>query len=505
MHINSGQLLRQELNNRVGETICAKEFRDSPTYSGIGSYLSKLHKTGYVKRIKHGEYKILKEVKTDALKKIEKRNIRETTNLINNESRKLMREELNKRINKFVNVRDFTNAHQAADYLRILLPSGCVERVDVGIYKILKKIKTKRRGAKKGIKSCKNRKDLSIIPTILRSSDNGIGMVQLQEQYCKLTPIDKQVNQNYLYRIFTFGIKEGVIKNFGKDINLKIHVKGSIPKRYGLINNDITTEEWDTFLDKFRLHYQYQQAHKLDKVSKFKTVHEKVDDSGSIIKEFDEERDNPNKQFVESYFLNIIKNHLDKDLINCLTITGPDYNRHVGKLFSHIANHITICEKSRYVFNVIYKKASICPFYLNNQVSLINDDIANINKDNCYYIDLDLMATIKNIKSCILKQINNQKQTCNKNKLKFLSFTSSMRKDGGEKNRIKILKELLFDGFELEIESLGDLVKVGDSSKKYGFCGQYLPKIKRNRKVKDLVILEYKDYSPMLSVLIVYR
>jgi hypothetical protein len=487
--------IRDELNKRVGETVNYKDFQDLTRAS---SYLSRLQKDnkGYVEKVACGQYKILK--------KIENPVIIEPDKLIKSDSRETLRNELNKRINEIVDTRQFTDCHLASNYFSVLSKRGFVERINRGQYKIIKKIKLKRRGAKKGTKRYENYKDLSMIPTILTSSNNGLGMSQIQNYYYELTPENRQVNKNYLYRLLKFGFDKGVIKIISKDKSLRTGTRGPIPKRWGLTNPNLTIEEWNDCVEEYRRFYQYQKDRKLNKVSP-KTIEQKFNNSSEIIDAF-EERDNPNKQMVEDYFLKVVEKYLDKNLIDCLIISGPDYNRHISKVFSKIANHVTICEKERDIFKSIYRKACICPFYLNNQVSLINADVHGFYKDNCRYIDLDLMATIRNIKPIILKQLKNQIKTCDE--IKFFTFTVSLRNDGGEKIRIEQLKEILYESFEVTLDGLGmgdDIENEFVESKKYGFCREFLPEVQDYHNVKELIVMEYKDTTPMISVLIVYE
>ena len=125
-----------------------------------------------------------------------------------------------------------------------------------------------------------------------------------------------------------------------------------------------------------------------------------------------------------------------------------------------------------------------------------------------YFIDLDLMSTLENIYSSVLKQIKFQNDTCNKRELKFVSFTSSIRNDGGSDKRFEILKDLLYESFKLKIDKLGKGIPMLYKPKPLNYCLQHIPIIKKDKDwgtAKYILITTYQDHSPMLSVLVVYK
>ena len=419
-------------------------------------------------------------------------------------SREIMRGMLNKKIGSIVSTKDFFNKTFAANYLVYLRDSGFVQRVSLGHYKILKKITLKKRGTKKGNTYNHRLKDLSTIPAILNSSKDGLVMRQIQTIYENITPKEKRVASLYLYRILKFAKEQGLVAENG--VNKKMRRdKGPYPTRVILTNPNITVEEWNQLVSEYRLWYQYKKENKVKRKSNPKTIMEKFKNSDSIIDSFDEDRDNPNKQFVEDYFINIVQKHLGKEHINCFTITGPDYFRHVIKLFNTIANKVIICELKPDVFDVIYRKAQVCPHYTNNKVSLLNCNVDDVVPLNCYYMDIDLMGNLDNISKSILKQIKNQDYSCNKNRLKFMTFTTSTRNDGGIDNRLRALKNLLYEGFELKLESFQNGKSFDNSSKSLSFCLQHILDIKEFGRVKDLTVFTYQDCTQMMTVLVVYE
>jgi len=240
-------------------------------------------------------------------------------------------------------------------------------------------------------------------------------------------------------------------------------------------------------------------------------VAEKLEPSEVITTGFGEERENPNKQFVEDYFLKAIKKNLNGKSIPCFTLTGPDYNRHMKKLFNTIANTVVVAEVKKDVFDTIYNKAKICPHNIKNKVSLLNCNIDDVTATNCYFMDIDLMGNIVTIYNTVLNQIKIQSDSCNNNKLKHLSFTASRRNDKGENNRLKKLTKLLYEGFEARLDGFhggagfGEGIKVVQHSTQLRTCKQHIPDITHYGRIKDLHVFTYQDGGPMMSLLITYK
>jgi hypothetical protein len=384
-----------------------------------------------------------------------------------------------------------------ARYLSQLCKNGFLERISHGQYKILKKITIRKRGKSKP--KPRTIKDLNMILTILKSSKKGYIVDQIEEVYKRLTPPEQQIEKSYLDKLLTFGLKKGILKHDKKAPELRKGKRGPIPKRIVLENPNVTDDEWNQFIDTFR---------KLKRDKREKTS---ILKSKKIIESFDEHRDNKNKQFVENFFIDRIQENLGGQLIKCFTITGPDYHRHINKLFEKIAEKVIVCEINPHVFNVIYRKALTCPYYLDNRVSLLNCDLDDIDSFNCSYVDLDLMITISNIYNSVLRQIKNQEYSCNETNLKSISFTASIRCDGGEIKRLELLKDLLYEAFELELEGFlggtgfGKGYEVNGKSEKLNFCHKHIPIINKYGSAKNVYVFTYQDHTPMISVLVVYK
>jgi hypothetical protein len=514
------------INASVGNQIHIDFNKFNVRKKTIQGYIRNALDHGFINRIKRDVYEVIKPVDstvylsrsvndlkriTDeaAQKEIEMTKFKDAQDY-HTFTRAEMRKEINKSVGSIIDSSIFKKSRRKGMvYLQNLHESGHIQRVGRGKYKVLKKHILKKRGIKpSNIKF----KDVSMIPTILNSSPDGLLMDQIDSIYKKITPEDKQVNRNYLYRLIAFGIKEGVILHKPPTIeDVMNHAKGPMPKRTALTNPNINEEEWEEFVNKYRMFYQYKKEHKLGRRRpKPKTVKEQLSKSKPIINSFDEDRNNPNKQFIEEYFIDIVKKYFKKKKIRCFTVTGPDYYRHVNKLFDTIANEVIVCELESDVFNIIYNKAQVCPYYLNNKVSLLNCNIDNIAPSNCYYIDLDLMASITTVYDSIIKQIKNQSYACG-DTLKFITFTYSTRSDGGSKKRLRLLKKLLYEGFKTKVESFeggddfGTGVEMFNPSQDLKYCLKHSPHIIDYGRIVDIDIFTYSDDYPMMSLLITYK
>ena len=224
-------------------------------------------------------------------------------------------------------------------------------------------------------------------------------------------------------------------------------------------------------------------------------------------------RKNPNKQFIESHFIQLSNSFLEGDLTPCLTVTGPDYNRHVNALFNSIANHVYIVENSNSVFRRICNWAKLCPYHKANKVSLLNVDINKIFIPDCRYIDLDLMANIFELAPAITKHVANQKLTCDNNSIKCFTFTASTRNDGGPEIRFEKFKDLINNVFDASLtgfqgdDLFGDGIQfksleVGERK----YCKRHLPLFKDMGRIINMGVIGYADEgTPMMSVLIIYK
>jgi hypothetical protein len=515
------------INSNVGKQIYIDFDKLAGRKKTIRSYISNVIGHGYIKRIKRDVYEVIKPVDSTiylsrSLKEFKLRTDEAAKKAdlmvkFNNDpqnyqafTRAEMRKELNKFVGSLVDSSIFKRSKRKGNvYLQNLHESGHVQRVGYGKYKVLKKIILKKRGVKKeNIRF----KDVSMIPSILNSSPDGITMEELDKIYQRITSKDKQVNRQYLYRILGYGFKEGVILRKPPTLkDVTNHAKGPMARRLSLTNPAITNEEWEEFVSKFRLFYQYKKEYK-NKQIKPKTIKEKLESSSApITTGFAKERENPNKQFIEDYFLKAIKQNLGGNSIPCFTLTGPDYNRHMTKLFNTIASKVTVAEIDKGVFDTIYNKAKICPYYLKDKVSLLNCNIDDVSATNCYFMDLDLMGNIVTIYNTVLKQIKIQSDSCNNNKLKYISFTASRRKDGGKKNRVKKLSKLLYEGFGTQLdgfrggEGFGTGTEVFHPSKQLRTCKKHIPNITHYGRIKKIHVFTYQDRAPMMSLLIAYK
>lgn len=421
-------------------------------------------------------------------------------------TRQSIRNFLNKNIGLIISTQDFSKPVLASNYLSLLYERGNVERVDRGKYEVLKKIKLKKKGPSKGHRQGNSKvKDLSKLPDILNSSEQGLVLIQIEEAYKKITPPDKQVNRAYLYRFMKFAKDKGVVLNNGSNKVMRISDRGPLPKRIILKNRDISKAEWDNLVEEYIKFYSWKKANKSSRKVKNVNVGKLPE---AIVENFKETRDNPRKQFVEEFFLGIIKNYSNEKM-NCLVVTGPDYNRHIRKLFSTIAKKVFVVEREPDVFNKISNKANICPNHINNNVPLINCDLDEIIIPNCIYMDLDLMGSLVNTRRTISSQIRKQLNFTLKDKVKFVSFTSCIRHDGGFDKRFDCLRSVLISSFGSDLTSMQgnwDYINMGNFEPlKLKFCRKHIPIFSTYGSIIDIQVITYQDTSPMMSVLVVYK
>lgn len=428
-------------------------------------------------------------------------------------TRQEIRDFLNKRVGSTISIYDFSKPIQASAYLSILHEDGGVERIERGIYKVLKKIELKKVGPPKGYKHKGYKpKDLSKLPAILNSSKQGLVLLEIEQAYQKVTPVQKQVNRGYLYRFFGYAIKKGVVKHNGTNKLMRVSDKGPLPKRLVLTNKDITEEEWDLLVQDHIKWYSGKKSTKSKRTKK--PVSGNVGMKAiKIINNFTQSRINPNKNFVENHFLITVKQYTYGQKISCLSVTGPDYNRHIEKLFSTIAKKVYVVEGKKGVFQKIYNEALICPNYINGNVDLIKADLLDVIIPDCQYVDLDLMGSLEGQINIIIWYMSTQLLYFLPETIKFLTFTVSTRNDGGPSERFEILQTIFQNaGLNAELEGFygdelfGNKIPMG-SQEHTGlkFCYKHIPVISNYGRIIDAQVFTYQDTSPMLSVLFVYK
>ena len=503
--VSSRKDIRVVLNQNIGNIITPGDFTKRTL---AGNYLSQLVERKVVERIGRGKYKVLKEIKTMKRKPPVERT---RDKVFKANTTKQIKKILNNNVGTIITTQDFSRPSFASNYLYQLIERDIVENIGFGKYKILKKVHNKRRRSKNKPSTCGRTKDLSKIPSILNSSTEGLIMRQIEYKYIELTPPEDQVNRNYLYRLLRFGILQGVVKHNGVNETLRRSNRGPSPKRIVLVNKDITEEEWDSFIAKYIAWYSFKKEEsKLKKKEpKIKSIERKSKD---IINSFTEERDNPNKSFLESHILDIVKSYIQTP-INCMAVTGPDYNRHVDKLFTTIAKKLTIVEYNHGIFKEIVNKASVCPRYLyDNSIDLIKADAANVILPDCLYVDLDLMESLQGIQDIVSHHISYQHYFSRHDINKFITFTASTRNDGGPEKRFEILQNIFLNtGLNIELDGFegkdlfGDTIPMTKSKETLMYCLKHKPIISSPGRMVDCHIFTYQDTTPMITVLIIYQ
>jgi len=496
--ITTRKEIRKILNQNIGNIVANQDF-SKPFL--LGGYIPVLMERGILERVGRGQYKILKKASTPK----RKQPVESTRSTKFKSSRKDIRKSLNRNVGNIVTTQDFTIPAVAANYMATLMQKGFLERVGFGKYKVLKRVILKRRGGLKKGHTISKLKDLSAIPAILNSSDEGLIMRQVYESYQRITPHDQQVNHLYLYRLFEFAKNKGVIKDNGPNHELRKTKKGPAPRKILLINKNITLHEWEDLVDKYRMWYQYKKENKVKRIAKRKSVMSKFKCCDSIIDNFGETRDNPNKQYIEDFFIKKVKTRLGNELVRCLVITGPDYNHHINSLFTTFAEKVLVCEIAPDVFDNIYRKAQICPYHINHKVSLLKCDVDDIAAVNCRYSDIDLMRTLKNNYGIIYRQIQRQDMLCKKSKEKFLTFTCTRRCQNSFETTITYLKKLVGECFGMKLTGLSDGVEVRHQNEKLKSCKQIFPLIEKYGRVKKMYVFTYQDDVPMMNVLFSYK
>lgn len=222
-----------------------------------------------------------------------------------------------------------------------------------------------------------------------------------------------------------------------------------------------------------------------------------------------EKRKNHNKRFVEDFFLKIATNYISQT--RCLVITGPDYDRHITKLFDTIANEVYVCEYAPGIMRQIEDTASTCPHFQQGQIKFLNCPVQDIMVDKCQYIDLDLMATLINVRSVIAKHIKLQSFVVEG--IKVIIFSAGVRNDGQGLVRFKILHDLLstslnaklmgFDGIPCGFGKgvILDGIKTGSGIN----CTKHVPNFKDSGRIIDFQYFNYADDCPMITAIIVYK
>lgn len=387
--------------------------------------------------------------------------------------------------------------------IKDLKNSGHLMRVDRGKYQIVKRIPITR--SKLGPRKNKATKDLSMIPSILKYNKEGMTIKEVRRIYKNLTPIDDQVSMTYFRRLFAFGQKEDIIVRKGFDEKSRTSNRGVPPVLFGLSNPNLSDEEWKFIINKFRMWLQEKSERKYKKKRKSKTIKEKFSCCGTIIDHFKETRDNPNKIYTEEYFIDRVYKRLNGELVKSFVVTGPDYFHHMDSLFTTISNRTLVCEIAPDVFEIIFKKAKICQYFINKKVGLLNCDVDEIAPVNCRYTDIDLMKTLKVNYKIISQQLMRQDLLCESNEEKYFTFTFTRRRHEDFSVTIDHLKKLLKDNLKADLLELSDGDEVRGDQGKLKSCRKCEARFSDKGRILEFHVFKYQDITPMMNVLISYK
>jgi len=202
-----------------------------------------------------------------------------------------------------------------------------------------------------------------------------------------------------------------------------------------------------------------------------------------------------------------VKKRLGGELVKCLAIKGPDYHHHMHSLFTTIANRVMVCEIAQDIFDIIYRKSLICPYSLDNKVTVHRCDVDELSPINCRYADIDLMRTIKNNYDIVSGQLKKQDDFCSKDEEKYFTFTFTRRSQGGDifGRTLLYLEKLVKEHFGMELIGLSDGTDVCEQHGKFKSCKQHFLLAKKYGRVNKMYVFTYQDDVPMMNVLIAYK
>jgi len=347
-------------------------------------------------------------------------------------------------------------------------------------------------------------KDLSSLYKVFKLAPSRMNHKEVYEHYSRVCDPNNAASEVYLKKVVMFGVKDG----FFTGQKIKPVGKRGGGKQYVDPKPAVTEAEFTDFLRRYRkFNLKY-------KGKKKKIVYSTPAISGNgsaILSSFSPDRKNPNKQYVEMAFLSTIKNFLNGDRVKCLSISGPYYKRHIDTLFSTVANKVCIVEIDNDIFNHVFQEAKTCPHYQAGRVSIMKCDISEVVLLDCQFIDLDLMRSLNNIGEKIISQVIGQTTFNKEGALKHISFTASIRGDGGEEKRFNLLKNILSAAFDADLKGFhgesvfGDRYHMTHSTGKWHHCSRHIPMFNDQGSIVDMQFFTYKDGAPMMSVLITYK
>lgn len=232
--------------------------------------------------------------------------------------------------------------------------------------------------------------------------------------------------------------------------------------------------------------------------------------SETIIEKFDNESSTVNKRYIESIFINQIKCYIP-DNCSVISLTGPDYERHIEMFFNSFASEVTFVEFRPKIFDVILDKAKKCKYFKKGKVNLFLGDITKAGNYEATYQDLDFCQSFQTILPILKQRLQAQLQNSKEN-ISATSFTFSCR-HGKKGNTLSndfasLMRESLgciITGFDGVVGGCGSGTKLLLKSQLKNYCNQHIPIITHPGRVISLNVFGYCDSSSMISCLIIYK
>lgn len=238
--------------------------------------------------------------------------------------------------------------------------------------------------------------------------------------------------------------------------------------------------------------------------------------------------DRHNKDIIENFVLNMGRQYLHDQKVDCLTLTCDRYQMHIDRFFETFAKHVYVIERDDKKIELIEEAAKACPHFYDKKVTIFHIDAGEITLPTCQFIDLDIGgAILKN--SNIIKRHAKAQYLLDEKETKVFAFSFASRggRYGSAQKNFEEIKSILsvfnvslngFDGVEGGKDTGIDMPGAISSCAKRGQKGQG-KKVRSCKKhsvqynvvsddinVYDVVYFTYNDgLGPMGHVAISYK